>query len=72
MLLTIGSKYLLTFRGRHVFNPSMFGVAASLLVGGDLISTAPAYQWGGTWAMSAFLVMAALVAVRCRASAATR
>jgi Na+-translocating ferredoxin:NAD+ oxidoreductase RnfD subunit len=59
--LTIGSKYLLTFRGRHVFNPSMFGVAASLLIGGDLIGTAPAYQWGGTWAMSAFLAMAALV-----------
>lgn len=61
VVLAIGSKHLLTFRGRHVFNPSMFGVAASLLVGGDLISTAPAYQWGGTWAMSAFLVMAALV-----------
>ena len=60
VLLTIGSKHLLTFRGRHVFNPSLFGVAVSLLVGGDLISTAPAYQWGGSWAMSAFLVMAAI------------
>jgi hypothetical protein len=60
VFLTIGSKYLLTFRGRHVFNPSMFGVSLSLLLGGDLISTAPAYQWGGTWAMSAFLVMGAL------------
>jgi hypothetical protein len=60
VLLTVGSKHLITFRGRHVFNPSMFGVAASLMVGGDLISTAPAYQWGGTWAMSAFLVMAAI------------
>jgi hypothetical protein len=61
VVLTIGSKHLLTFRGKHVFNPSMFGVAASLILGGDLISTAPAYQWGGTWAMSAFLVMAAVV-----------
>src|SRR6185503_16543400 len=61
VLLAIGSKHLLTFRGRHVFNPSMFGVAASLIVGGDLISTAPAYQWGGTGAMSAFLAMAAIV-----------
>jgi len=58
--LAVGSKYLLTFEGRHVFNPSMFGVAVSLLIGGDLIGTAPAYQWGGTWAMSAFLVAAAL------------
>ena len=58
--LAIGSKYMLTFQGRHVFNPSMFGVAVSLIIGGDLIGTAPAYQWGGTWAMSAFLVAAAL------------
>ena len=31
-----------------------------LLIGGDLIGTAPAYQWGGTVAMSAFVVAAAL------------
>jgi enediyne biosynthesis protein E4 len=60
VLLAIGSKHLLTFQGRHVFNPSLFGVAASLMIGGDLIGTAPAYQWGGGWAMSAFLVMGAL------------
>ncbi|MCI0651656.1 MAG: FG-GAP-like repeat-containing protein [Planctomycetes bacterium] len=56
----IGSKYLLTFEGRHVFNPSLFGIALSLIAGGDLITSAPAYQWGGTWAMSAFLVATAL------------
>ncbi|HXG57611.1 MAG TPA: FG-GAP-like repeat-containing protein, partial [Thermoanaerobaculia bacterium] len=60
VFLTVASKYVLTFEGRHVLNPSMFGVSASLLLGGDLIGTAPAYQWGGTWAMSAFLVAAAL------------
>lgn len=63
VFLTVASKYVLTFEGRHVFNPSMFGVAVSLLIGGDLITTAPAYQWGGsvagTWAMSAFLIAAA-------------
>ncbi|HWP57527.1 MAG TPA: FG-GAP-like repeat-containing protein [Candidatus Acidoferrales bacterium] len=58
--LAIGSKYVFTYNGRHVFNPSMFGVAVSLLLGGDLITTAPAYQWGGTWAMSAFMVTMAL------------
>jgi len=56
----IGSKYVFTHDGRHVFNPSMFGVALSLLLGGDLITTAPAYQWGGTWAMSAFMITMAL------------
>lgn len=60
VFLAIGSKYLLTHRGRHVVNPSLFGVAVTLIAFGDLISTAPAYQWGGTWAVSAFIVTAAL------------
>ena len=60
IFLTIGSKYLFTFEGKHVFNPSLFGVAVTLLIAGHLISAAPAYQWGGTWAMSAFIVSAAL------------
>ena len=41
VFLTIGSKYLLTFQGRHVFNPSMFGVATSLLLSQELITAAP-------------------------------
>lgn len=60
VFFTIGSKYLLTFRGAHVVNPSLAGVALTLLLAGGLITTAPAYQWGGTWAMSAFMVTAAL------------
>lgn len=60
IFLTIGSKYLLTLGGKHHFNPSLFGVAGTLLVAGRLISAAPAYQWGGSWAMSAFIVSAAL------------
>jgi hypothetical protein len=61
IFITIGSKYLLTFDGKHHFNPSLFGVATTLLLAGHLISAAPAYQWGGTWAMSAFIVSAALI-----------
>jgi len=60
IFLTIGSKYLFTIDGKHHFNPSLFGVAGTLLVAGRLISAAPAYQWGGSWAMSAFIVSAAL------------
>lgn len=60
--LTIGSKYVLTYEGRHVFNPSMFGVATSLLLTRELITAAPAYQWAnGEIALSAFIIMAALV-----------
>jgi len=62
VFLAIGSKYLLTFDGRHVFNPSMFGVAMSLLLTRELITAAPAYQWaGGDVTMSVFLGTAALV-----------
>ena len=60
VFLTIGSKYLLTYEGAHVFNPSMCGITLSLLLGGDLITAAPAYQWGGTVAMSVFIVTTAL------------
>ena len=60
IFVTIASKYLLTVDGRHHFNPSLFGIATTLLVAGDLITAAPAYQWGGTLAMSAFIVAAAL------------
>jgi enediyne biosynthesis protein E4 len=60
--LAIGSKYVLTYEGRHVFNPSMFGVATSLLLTRELITAAPAYQWAnGEVALSAFIAMAALV-----------
>jgi hypothetical protein len=58
--ITIGSKYLLTFKGRHTINPSLAAVALTLLFFGGLITTAPAYQWGGHLAMSAFMVTAAL------------
>ena len=60
VFLTVGSKYLLTYEGAHIFNPSMCGITLSLLLGGDLITAAPAYQWGGSIAMSAFIVMGAL------------
>ncbi len=58
--LAIGSKYVLRSNGRHIFNPSLFGIAVTLLIAGDLITPAPAYQWGGPLAASVFLAMAAL------------
>ena len=62
VFLTIGSKYLLTFQGRHVFNPSMFGISMSLLLSQELITAAPAYQWaGGSLTMSIFIATGALM-----------
>ncbi len=60
-LLAIGSKHLFTVNGRHVYNPALFGLIASLAVGGGLVSPAPAYQWGGTWAIALFMAGLALV-----------
>jgi Na+-transporting NADH:ubiquinone oxidoreductase subunit NqrB len=60
IFLAIGSKYLFTIDGKHHYNPSLFGVAVTLLVAGDLITAAPAYQWGGSLAISAFIVTLAL------------
>ena len=59
-LFAIGSKYLITLRGRHVYNPAMFGVVASLLLTNGMISDSPAYQWGGSYAIAAFIVTLAL------------
>ena len=60
-LLAIGSKHLFTVNGRHVYNPALFGLISSMVLGGGLISPAPAYQWGGTWAVAMFLAGMALV-----------
>lgn len=55
VVFAIGSKYLFTFRGRHVYNPALFGVVASLLLGQGYLSESPAYQWGGSFAALAFV-----------------
>lgn len=59
--LAIASKYIITFNGRHVYNPALFGIVVGLLVGGDMISISPAYQWGGYPAMAMFVITAAIL-----------
>jgi Na+-transporting NADH:ubiquinone oxidoreductase subunit NqrB len=59
VFFTIVSKYVFTFHGRHVFNPSLFGLVCALVIGKGLYSSAPAYQWGGSWALVAFMITAA-------------
>jgi len=59
--LSIASKYLLTHNGRHVFNPTLFGAALTIFFTKGAISSAPAYQWGGTVMISLFIVTGALV-----------
>ena len=57
----IASKYLITWRGRHVFNPSLFGVVIALFLGNAQYAAAPAYQWGNSIGLPAFMITAACV-----------
>ena len=61
VFLTVAGKYLITHNGRHIFNPTLFGITAALLLGQGMISAAPAYQWGGNLAVAAFIVTAAFL-----------
>ncbi len=61
VFFAISSKYLITFKKRHVFNPALFGIVMSLLFANNMISASPAYQWGGSLAMVMFIVTAALL-----------
>ncbi|MEA2683136.1 MAG: enediyne biosynthesis protein [Chloroflexota bacterium] len=45
-VIGIGSKYLVRFRGRHVYNPSNLGLVLCLLVAGPL-DVFPQYLWWG-------------------------
>ncbi len=60
VFFSVASKYVLTFKGRHVFNPTLIGVTLSLLLGEGMISASPSYQWGGSLAICFFIVGAAL------------
>jgi enediyne biosynthesis protein E5 len=44
-LITITSKYVLRFKGRHLWNPSNFGISALLFLAGDTV-TSLSIQWG--------------------------
>ncbi|MDB9374645.1 FG-GAP-like repeat-containing protein [Nodularia sphaerocarpa] len=61
VFFAISSKYLFTANNRHIYNPALFGITASLLLGNGLISAAPAYQWGGSIAIVIFIITAALL-----------
>jgi Na+-transporting NADH:ubiquinone oxidoreductase subunit NqrB len=54
--LTIGSKFVLRWNGKHVFNPTNFGVAATVL------ATSGAWISPGQWGSSAVLAFAFLCA----------
>jgi Na+-translocating ferredoxin:NAD+ oxidoreductase RnfD subunit len=44
-MLSITSKYVLRFKGRHVWNPSNFGICVMLLLASDTVASL-SIQWG--------------------------
>jgi enediyne biosynthesis protein E4 len=56
----IASKYVFTFKGKHIYNPAMFAVVLSLILSRELITPAPAYQWHGELAMALFIITPAV------------
>ena len=62
------SKYLLRFRGRHVFNPSNLGLVAAFVLFGTQRANPQDLWWGalspGVWATLAVLVVGGLLVVR--------
>jgi Na+-translocating ferredoxin:NAD+ oxidoreductase RnfD subunit len=63
IFFAIGSKYLFTFHGRHVYNPAQVSVTLSLLFAGHLITSAPAYQWYGYASVGVLIIFLGLVFV---------
>lgn len=50
--LAVGSKFVLRYRGKHLFNPTNFAIVAAILSGGGWVSPA---QWGNA-ALFGFLI----------------
>ncbi len=65
-LLSITSKYVLRYRGRHLWNPSNFGISALLFLAGDAAASL-SIQWGNYVSpMLAIWVLGAIIVWRVR------
>src|SRR4051812_36864398 len=64
--IAITSKYVIRWRGRHLWNPSNLGIVALLLLAPEFVSTL-SIQWGNTvWPMLIVWVLGALIVYRVR------
>jgi Na+-translocating ferredoxin:NAD+ oxidoreductase RnfD subunit len=62
--IAITSKYVIRWRGRHLWNPSNLGIVALLLLAPEFVSTL-SVQWGNTfWPMMVVWVIGALIVYR--------
>jgi Na+-transporting NADH:ubiquinone oxidoreductase subunit NqrB len=59
------SKYLITYRKQHFFNPSNFAIVATLLLSHGLATVTPGSQWGADYRVSvAILCIGMMMMVR--------
>jgi Na+-translocating ferredoxin:NAD+ oxidoreductase RnfD subunit len=64
--LSITSKYVLRWKGRHLWNPSNFGISAILLLAPEYVATL-SIQWGNNvWPMVVVWILGALIVYRVR------
>lgn len=62
--LAITSKYVIRWRGRHLWNPSNFAISAMLLLAPEYVATL-SIQWGNTvWPMLIVWVLGLLIVLR--------
>ena len=52
-ILSIGSKYIIRWKGKHIFNPTNFGILATILITGDAWLSPG--QWGNDLVLVALL-----------------
>lgn len=65
-LLAITSKYVLRVNGRHIWNPSNFGICAMLFLAADAVATL-SIQWGNNlWAMLVIWLLGSAIILRLR------
>jgi Na+-translocating ferredoxin:NAD+ oxidoreductase RnfD subunit len=62
--IAITSKYVLRYKGRHLWNPSNFGIAVMLIVALPFFSTLTVQFGNSIWAMVAIWTLGAIIITR--------
>jgi len=64
--ISITSKYVLRVKGRHIWNPSNFGICAMLFLAGDTVASL-SVQWGNNlWPMIVIWLLGSIIIWRLR------
>lgn len=65
--LTITGKFLVTWRGHHIYNPTNLALVILIFATDGSVAIAPAYQWGGSWQIVVFVfALGSVIAWRAR------